>query len=205
MTRYAFYFDASACSGCKACQVACKDKHDLPAGVRWRRVYEVVGGGWERRGGAWVNDVVAWNLSMGCNHCERPVCVEVCPAGAMRQREDGLVLIDPERCLGCRYCEWACPYGAPQYDAGAGRVSKCTFCVDELDAGRPPACVAACGLRALDFGDLAELEARHGPVPAAAPLPDPALTRPALRMTPHRDTGRSVDVRVGNREEVSSP
>ncbi|MCG6956907.1 MAG: dimethylsulfoxide reductase subunit B, partial [Gemmatimonadetes bacterium] len=185
MSALAFWFDASACSGCKACQVSCKDKHGLPLGVRWRRVYEVAGGGWTRRDGAWLNDVVAYNLSVACNHCERPICVEVCPAGAITRRDDGVVLLDSERCVGCRYCEWACPYGAPQYDAAGGRMTKCTFCVDEVDQGGTPTCVTACTLRAMDFGTLEELEARHGPGAGMHPLPHPGLTRPALAVTPH--------------------
>ncbi|MEJ2677653.1 MAG: dimethylsulfoxide reductase subunit B [Gemmatimonadota bacterium] len=191
MTRLAFYFDATACSGCKACQIACKDKQGSPLGVRWRRVYEVAGGGWRQRGAAWVHDVFAYNLSVACNHCERPICMEVCPTRAITQREDGVVLLDAERCMGCRYCEWACPYGAPQYDPDAGRMSKCDFCVDLLDAGRPPACVASCPMRALDFGDMAELEARYGPA-AVYPLPEAELTRPALFVTPPRGVERAA-------------
>jgi anaerobic dimethyl sulfoxide reductase subunit B len=207
VTRYAFYFDASACSGCKACQVACKDRHGLPLGVRWRRVYEVVGGGWTRRDGAWLNDVIAYHVSMACNHCERAICMEVCPAGAITRRADGLVLLDAERCMGCRYCEWACPYGAPQYDASTGRMTKCTFCAEDLDLGGQPACVAACPLRVLDFGERAELEARHGPTPTMHPLPDPALTRPALALTAHHLAARPGvgALQVGNREEVRWP
>lgn len=204
MSAQAFWFDASACSGCKACQVACKDKHDLPVGLRWRRVYEVAGGGWTRRDGAWLHDVYAYNVSVACNHCERPICLEVCPASAITRRPDGLVLLDPDRCLGCRYCEWACPYGAPQYDPRRGRMTKCTFCVDELDRGGAPACVTACPQRALDFGDPEELEARHGASPAMYPLPDPALTRPASSVTPHPGAARAAEggARVANREEV---
>ena len=213
--QLAFYLDASACTGCKACQVACKDHNGLPVGLLWRRVYEVSGGGWRHEGAAWVHDVFAYHLSLACNHCERPACLEVCPAGAIRKRADGIVLIDPEKCIGCRYCAWACPYGAPQYDAATGRMTKCTFCVEEIDAGRPPACVAACPMRALDYGERAELEARHAPrtgevgavreppLPpgkAAVPLPDDSLTRPALLIRPHRDAQRAGG--VANREEV---
>ena len=201
MKQPAFYFDASACSGCKACQVACKDKHDLPLGVRWRRVYEVTGGGWEQRGDAWVSSVFAYNVSMACNHCRSAICMEVCPTRAIVRRDDGIVLIDADRCMGCRYCEWACPYGAPQYDAAAGVMTKCTFCADEVDAGRPPACVAACPLRVLDFGELEDLEARYGPGAVPAPLPDAALTGPGLVVTPHA-AGDDAP-RVANREEVA--
>ncbi len=158
MSRYAFYFDSSGCSGCKACQIACKDRNGLEVGLLWRRVYEVSGGSWERQGEAWQQDVYAYNLSVACNHCERAVCAEACPTQAIRQREDGIVLIDAERCIGCKYCSWACPYGAPQYDWRTKSMTKCTFCVEEVEAGLSPACVAACPLRVLDFGDQAELE-----------------------------------------------
>jgi anaerobic dimethyl sulfoxide reductase subunit B (iron-sulfur subunit) len=206
MKQYAFYFDASSCSGCKACQAACKDKHNLPPGVLWRRVYEVTGGGWTRSGGAWVSTVFAYNVSLACNHCERPICVEVCPAQAFTQRDDGIVLLDTEKCLGCKYCSWACPYGAPQYDEQTGRMTKCTLCADSIDAGQPPACVAACPMRALDLGDRAELEARHGGLHTIYPLPKPELTQPSLVMTPHQDAARAAheSARVGNWEEIGT-
>jgi len=206
MKQYAFYFDASSCSGCKACQAACKDKHNLPLGVLWRRVYEVTGGGWTRSGEAWVSTVFAYNVSLACNHCERPICVEVCPAQAFTKRDDGIVLLDTEKCLGCKCCSWACPYGAPQYDEQTGRMTKCTFCADSIDAGQPPACVAACPMRALDLGDRAELEARYGDLHTVYPLPKAELTQPSLVMTPHQDAARAAheSARVGNWEEIGT-
>ena len=200
---YAFYFDSSACSGCKACQVACKDHNGLEVGRLWRRVYEISGGGWEPRGPAWVTSAFAYYLSISCNHCEKPACLEACPARAITKRADGLVLIDPDLCLGCQYCAWACPYGAPQYDARTRTMTKCDFCASEIDAGRPPVCVAACPMRALDFGEREELEARHGRA-SCYPLPDPDFTRPALVISPHKDAARSgaKTAEVANREEV---
>ncbi len=203
MTQLAFYFDASSCSGCKACQAACKDKNDLPAGLLWRRVYEVTGGSWMRSGVAWISDVFAYNLSISCNHCQRPICVEVCPTRAMHKRADGIVVIDQDKCMGCQYCSWACPYDAPQYDAACGRMTKCDFCADNLEAGLPPACVAACPLRALDFGVLSELQAKHSTAPDARPLPGDHFTQPALLLTAHRAMGRAA--RLGNTEEVGRP
>jgi anaerobic dimethyl sulfoxide reductase subunit B len=185
MMRYAFHVDASACSGCKACDMACRDRNALPAGVHWRRVYEVAGGGWSRRGDAWLNDVVAYHVSVACNHCQRAICTEVCPTGAMAARADGTVLIDAARCIGCRYCEWACPYAAPQYDAAAGVMTKCTGCCDDVAMGRQPACVAACPLRALDFGEATALAERHGKTTTFYPLPAAGLTLPSLLLTPH--------------------
>lgn len=207
-TQWAFYLDVAACSGCKACQIACKDRNGLELGILWRRVYEVVGGGWQRDGEAWTQDVFAYNLSVGCNHCERPICMEVCPSGAITKRCDGVVLIAGERCLGCRYCAWACPYGSPQYDAGTRRMTKCDFCAEELDRGRPPACVAACPARALDFGEVGELEKRYGEAALVAqvhPLPESALTLPALllrRPAGGAERGGLAGARVMNREEV---
>lgn len=201
MIRYAFTFDSTACSGCKACQAACKDKHNLPVGMLWRRVYEVAGGGWLQRDAAWVSDVFAYNLSLACNHCERPICAEVCPANAYTIRPDGLVLLDTTKCLGCKYCSWACPYGAPQYDERAGHMTKCTFCVDNLEAGQPPACVAACPMRVLDVADRSSATV----TPPVYPLPDARVTEPALRLKPHAAASRATpeSARVRNWEEIS--
>ena len=200
--RYAFRLDQTACSGCKACQAACKDRHGLPVGVLWRRVYEVAGGSWRRDGEAWRTDAFAFNLSLACNHCAEPACAEVCPTGAIAPRADGLVHIDRERCVGCRYCAWACPYGAPQYDERAGKMTKCDLCADDLAAGRPPACVAACPMRVLDLVEMDEHETGAGA--GTFPLPDPALTLPGLVIVPHRDAARAAArmAEVANREEV---
>lgn len=204
--RYGFRFDASACAGCKACQIACKDKHGLEVGRLWRRVYEVTGGGWRRSGAAWVPDVFAFHLSVACNHCARPICVEVCPSRALRQRDDGIVLLDTDRCLGCSYCEWSCPYGALQYDASRGCMTKCTFCVDEIDAGRPPVCVTSCPLRVLEYGDAEGGRTPGGGGATQHPLPDPRLTEPVLTLREHRDAGRAraeaVEVVPGRRHEL---
>ena len=109
--------------------IACKDKNDLPLGVRWRRVVEFSGGEWASLpGGGFSHDVFAYYISLSCNHCQQPICVECCPSQAMQQDERGIVSVDPDRCLGCRYCEWSCPYSAPQYDEAQGRMTKCDFC-----------------------------------------------------------------------------
>jgi len=189
-----FFFDAASCSGCKACQVACMDRHGLEVGRLWRRVSEVAGGGWEREGAAWRTSVFAYHLSISCNHCERPICLEGCPTRAIVQREDGVVLIDPDRCMGCGYCGWLCPYGAPQYQADLGVMTKCSFCVEDLDAGLEPVCVTACPVRALDAGERELLAERHAANDGAvdiAPLPARELTEPALLLAPHAGATRS--------------
>lgn len=203
VTQYAFFVNSDACSGCKTCQVACHDRYDLPAGIHWRRVIEVAAGGWQQKGGAWVSTVVAYNLSVACHHCVEPLCADACPSDAIWKREDGLVFIEESRCTKCYRCRSACPYGAIRYDPGPG-VSKCHFCPDELAAGRPPVCVAACPNRALDFGDFGELRDKYGTVSQIFPLVDPVKARPALVIKPHRHAAlvEARDPEIANWEEI---
>jgi len=203
MSRLAFYFDSSACSGCKTCQMACKDKNDLSVGQVWRRVYEVTGGGWKQEGHSWTQDVVAYNLSIACNHCEDPVCAKNCPTRAIRKREDGIVLIDQDSCIGCKYCAWACPYGAPQFNPDKGVMGKCDLCADYVDQGKNPSCVDACPMRVLDFGEYDELLRRYGDSSHLYPLPDPSITQPSILVGPHPGAG-GTDATVSNVEEVKS-
>jgi anaerobic dimethyl sulfoxide reductase subunit B len=202
--QIAFYVNLNLCTGCKACQVACKDKSNLPIGVTWRRVAEYVGGNWSKDGNTVKQNVFAYYVSTACNHCQNPICVEVCPVQAMTKRADGVVVIDAEKCIGCRYCEWACPYGAPQFDQAEGKMTKCNFCYDLLDTGQNPACVMACPSRAIEFGELTDLQAKYGTVNEIEPLPDSSLTEPSLVLTPHRSAQPSGtgSGKLGNPEEV---
>jgi anaerobic dimethyl sulfoxide reductase subunit B (iron-sulfur subunit) len=130
--------------------------------------------------------------------------VKVCPTTAIHKGDNGIVSIDDNLCVGCRLCEWACPYGAPQFDSARGVETKCNFCADFLAEGREPACVAACPSRALEFGELSELRAKHGSINNIAPLPDPSITRPSLVIAPSRNaqpTG-STDGAVVNPKEL---
>ena len=183
MTQYGFYFDASKCTGCKTCMVACKDKNNLPVGMNFRRVTEYSGGNWrqDRATGAWHQDAFAYYLSISCNECSDPACVKVCPTKAhFKRSEDGLVLIDPKKCIGCGACLAACPYGAPQLDREARKMRKCDTCLDRREKGLNPACVDACPQRALDFGPIDELRKKYGDCAAIAPLPDASVTKPNL-------------------------
>jgi anaerobic dimethyl sulfoxide reductase subunit B (iron-sulfur subunit) len=206
---YAFTFDAAFCSGCKACQAACKDKNNLPLGVLWRRVIEVSGGTWQQRGEAWHNTVFAYNVSMACNHCLHPKCAGVCPTDAYTVRDDGIVLLDTTKCMGCGYCAWACPYGAPQYNPEAGTMTKCNFCFDDLEQGLPPACVAACPMRVLDYGegttDVTTKELRLWDTPPEMhpyPLPGYSHTAPRLALKPHAAMNTPEEKFVANLEEI---
>ena len=201
-----FYIDQNYCTGCKACQTACKDKNDLPVGVTWRRVAEYTGGAWttDENAGTFEPHVFSYYMSISCNHCDDPICTKVCPTGAMHKGDDGVVSVDSGKCIGCRYCEWACPYGAPQFNPESGVMTKCNFCQDYLAEGKDPACVASCPSRALDFGEIEDLRVKYGDLAGVEPLPDPSLTKPNLVITPHRQaemTGTGSGF-VSNPEEI---
>jgi len=204
MSQYAFFVNSDACSGCKTCQVACKDKNNLPAGLHWRRVYEIAAGGWQKKADAWTTTVAAYNLSVACHHCAEPVCGTSCSTDAIWKRPDGVVLIEQFRCTKCLKCRADCPYEAIRYDAATNTVSKCDFCLDYLEAGLPPACVAACPNRALDFGDYEDLKRRYGGVDRVFPMADAALSRPAIVIRPHRSAAavQGSDPEVANWEEL---
>jgi anaerobic dimethyl sulfoxide reductase subunit B (iron-sulfur subunit) len=122
----------------------------------------------------------------------------------MQPDDHGIVTVDQNKCIGCRYCQWACPYSAPQYEAQKGLVSKCNFCVDEITAGGSPACVAACPTRALAFGEYDEMLDRSIPQSTTAPLPDEKLTSPVSVFKSHK-LGKPVDSTAGqiaNPEEI---
>ncbi|HYF94616.1 MAG TPA: DMSO/selenate family reductase complex B subunit [Symbiobacteriaceae bacterium] len=189
-----FHVDMRKCTGCRTCVVACKDLHDLAPGQLFRRVVEVEGGGYGEVGaGAVVPHVFAYYISMACNHCDDPRCVRNCPTGALvKNPVDGVVSIDPGVCIGCRYCTWSCPYGAPQYNPAAGRTQKCDLCAGLRAAGEEPACAAACPMRAIAWGPITDLLERHGGTTALAALPDSRITRPNAIYTPHRDAGRRL-------------
>lgn len=150
-----FYFNSSRCTGCRVCQIACKDRLGLEsAGPLPRRVatYEV---------GSYP-EVSVFSTSIGCNHCEMPACVANCPTGAMYKDESGIVLHDDDVCIGCKTCMSSCPYDAPQFAEEKELIIKCDSCKALRDAGMNPVCVDACMSRALDFGDMDELRSKYG-------------------------------------------
>lgn len=187
--QYGFYIDSERCTGCKTCMAACKDKNNLPVGMNFRRVCEFSGGQWQKNAdGSWENGVFAYYLSIACNHCENPVCTQVCPTKAhFKRKSDGLVLIDPKKCIGCGACAKACPYGAPQLDVQAHKMRKCDACQDRIQNGLNPACVDACPQRAIEFGEISKLRELHGCQCSFAPLPDDKVTQPNLVIKPNRN------------------
>jgi anaerobic dimethyl sulfoxide reductase subunit B (iron-sulfur subunit) len=176
------------CIGCRACEIACKDKNGLAAGPRFRRVSYIEGGSYP--------EVFAFKVNMSCNHCAEPACLPACPTGAIwKHKENGVVDIDSTLCIGCRKCEAACPFGAPQFNVELNIVQKCNMCIDELEADRKPYCVSACMMRVLDIGPLDQIDAGTYETKAVGPndhlvrqvksMSDPNLTNPSIRFVPH--------------------
>ena len=176
------------CIGCRACEIACKDKNGLPAGPRFRRVQYIEGGTYP--------EVFAFKVNMSCNHCAEPACLPACPTGAIwKHKDNGVVDIDSTLCIGCRKCEAACPFGAPQFNVELNIVQKCNMCIDELESGRKPYCVSACMMRVLDIGPIDQIDAGTYETKAIGPndqtvrqvksMADPELTNPSIRFVPH--------------------
>ena len=184
--QHGFYFNADNCIACHACESACSEKNDLPAHLAFRSVGYVEGGTWP--------DYQRLNLSMACNHCDDPVCLKGCPTRAYTKfAEYGAVLQDPDICFGCGYCTWVCPYNAPQLDPVAGHVQKCNMCVDRLEVGLKPACVAACLAGALDFGIIETRPDKRDQLETAIPgFPDPGITHPNIRFQQTRTLPREL-------------
>ncbi len=171
------------CIGCRACEIACKDKNGLAAGPRFRRVQYIEGGTYP--------NVYAYKVNMSCNHCESPACLPTCPTGALfKRKEDGIVDIDSTLCIGCRRCEAACPFGAPQFDPSDNIVKKCNMCVDEIEAGRKPYCVMACMMRVLDIGPVDKIW--NGELETVAIGPNDEVSRQVKNMADVELTNPSI-------------
>ena len=170
--RLGLVIDLDTCVGCHACAVNCKEWNTagyhapLPDTDPYGKDVD----------GVWLNRVHGYETApaqdraaagrtvyfpRSCLHCEEAPCVTVCPTGASYKRtEDGIVLVDENKCIGCKLCSWACPYGAREFDADGGVMKKCTLCIDRIynenleEVDRQPACVNACPAKARHFGDF---------------------------------------------------
>ena len=169
--RYAFEVDLDRCSGCKACVTACHSLNGLDEGESWRQV------GLLREPGPGSQTTV----TSSCHHCEDPACSNGCPTLAYEKMDDGIVKHLDDQCMGCRYCEWTCPYGAPRWNAERGIVRKCDLCHSRLRVGEAPACVQACPNGAIA---VRLVQKDGGEREGTMDLPgvvDPAFTRPSTR------------------------
>lgn len=150
--QYGFYLDTDRCIQCYACELACKSWNGVENGIRWRKVMDV----WNGR----FPQVTNQTVSFSCAHCEKPACMDVCPEKAISKRmEDGIVVVDSGKCVGCRTCETACPFGVPQYGR-TGIMQKCDMCLERLGQNKEPSCVATCPGEALHFGTMESLVKR---------------------------------------------
>ena len=168
-----FTLDLDRCTGCSACAIACRTENLLDQAVDWRRIHT-------------FNELnfpgaAVYHYSLACNHCLEPACLYGCPANAYsKDPATGAVLLEGDSCIGCQYCTWVCPYGAPQFNPAAGIVEKCTFCAHRLERELEPACVEACPVDALGFVE------RGSPDGVSPPgFPDVGL-QPAIRLKPRR-------------------
>ena len=144
--QYGFLFNADRCVMCHSCETACKSARGIPPGLSWRKVVEIWQGRYPCVGRTFV--------SLSCLHCADPPCQKACPTGAISKRDqDGIVVVDKERCNGCRECLSSCPFGVPQFGPD-GTMQKCDFC---LERGRETACTACCPTDALVSGDMERL------------------------------------------------
>jgi DMSO reductase iron-sulfur subunit len=134
--QYRFAFSMDACVGCHSCEAACAEQNGLPPDTAWRRVGEIEGGTFP--------ETKRFHLSMSCNHCLEPACLEGCPTNAYIKLDNGIVQHQADECIGCQYCTWNCPYSVPAFQPDRRIVTKCDMCLPRLEDGRKPACVDAC-------------------------------------------------------------
>ena len=168
MVRYGLAIDLNHCVGCYSCAMACKSEHATTVGIWWNKVLA-------QETGEYPSAQLTY-VPMACMHCDNPPCVKACPTGASHKREDGIVVIDSSKCIGCRNCMSACPYNARSYYEAEGTyypgndpspfeiqgaaqhvngtVEKCNMCTELIDQDLQPACVEVCPAYARVFGDL---------------------------------------------------
>ena len=170
---WGFAVDTERCIGCCACMRGCRAENDVPEGMfrTWIERYQVTGEGKvhvdapQEPGAEFLERpdpevVKAFFVPKLCNHCSKAVCSQVCPVGASYKTQDGVLLVDPELCIGCGYCVQACPYGVRFVREEKGIADKCTLCYHRIKRGGRPVCVQACPKQARIFGDLTDPESR---------------------------------------------
>lgn len=159
--RYGMVIDLRKCIGCYACTVACKSENQVPLGVFRTWIKEAETGAFPH--------VRRHFMPRLCNQCEDAVCVTNCPVEATYKIENGITVIDPEKCIGCRYCIASCPYGVRYINPDTNTADKCDFCRHRVEQGLVPACVQTCVGTARIFGDLNDPSSEISKVLATTP------------------------------------
>lgn len=167
-----FWMNNKHCFGCATCAIACKSEKQLESGTLLRHLVTMTQNA--------PVPLISF-VSVACNHCEHPACVINCPVQAYTKQENGLVTQNHTRCIGCKTCISACPFGAPSYDENESQVYKCDGCIDRQTQGLLPACVAACPAGNLAMGPMEDLQAAH---PEALISSDAIKTHPSFAITP---------------------
>jgi Fe-S-cluster-containing dehydrogenase component/DMSO reductase anchor subunit len=164
MTKNVFIFDQNKCVGCHACVVACINENGFQSPDQWRNVH--------KSNNPHLPQLPLIYLSLACNHCDDAPCLKNCPSLAYSRDEiTGAVIHNPDKCIGCKYCTWACPYDAPKFNPKSGIIEKCTFCNHRIEEDLKPACANSCPVGALDFKNIEfgrEESVNSSPVPVNA-------------------------------------
>lgn len=148
--RLAFQINMERCVGCNACTISCKSFYNLDPSINRRFVRET--------DEMLTGTAKRCYISTACNHCDEPACAKACPTAAYTKLDNGVVKHNQDRCIGCKMCATACPYGVPQFDPVKKKMDKCSMCIDRIEVGEEPICVASCPMEAIKIVDLNEVE-----------------------------------------------
>ena len=215
MARYGIVIDLNRCTGCMTCVIACKQENLTGPRVWWDKILELE---------SESPDGITY-VRYACMHCDDPPCVDACSSGAISKREDGIVLIDHNRCVGARDCVKACPYGvidinpdeeyffeykAPYEETAKthrihppGKSSTCTLCAHRIDQGREPACVAGCPSKVMIFGDLDDPDSPiHEKLSRSVPLLRSKGTNPKVFYIVPDDKLEQIESRIVNNPKM---
>ncbi len=151
--QFGFMIDARRCVGCRTCMAACKMENRVPDGVFRMRVLNQEGKIYYDRPTGEKAPELSWTPTP-CMHCNEPACAKVCPVDAILKRDDGIVYIDQNKCIGCEKCVTECPYGVPFMMNQYKKADKCDMCRHRVDVGNLPICAVVCPSRAITFGEV---------------------------------------------------
>ena len=179
--RYGLVIDLERCIGCHTCTMACKSENGIEQGS-WMNVITIGGDGMDTAGGRFPNLTMHYEPKP-CMHCAQAPCIDACPLGAIYRRDDGIVILDRDKCDGCEICISACPYDVLLFDSETNLVGKCSLCSHRVDQGLEPFCVISCETEALHFGNLADPESEVSRLIAA---------KSAFVLLPEQGTGPGV-------------